>query len=73
MARQHLTMLHKGLAEHLEYNKHEVKMERKNPDKISVRLIAFFGCQQQLEIHSIVYMYSISVAACNQGRVCDGV
>lgn len=43
-------VLQNTLKSRLVHNKHEVKMERKNPDKISVRLRAFFGCQRQLEI-----------------------
>lgn len=56
IVRREQTMLQKKktlqgtLKGRLVYNKHEVKMEQKNHDKISVRLRVFFGCQQQLEI-----------------------
>ncbi len=45
----------------LVYNKHEVKMERKNPDKISTRLRAFFGCQQQLEIQCTLLAEQLAI------------
>lgn len=64
-ARQQQMMLKKAFQDTLKgalvYNKHEVKMERKNPDKISIRLRAFFGCQQPLEIQCTLLAEQLAI------------
>lgn len=61
---QHM-MLQKALLWDLERqagnNKREVKMEWKNHDKISIRLSAFFGCQQQLDIQCTLLAEQLAI------------
>lgn len=43
------------------YDKHEVRMEQKNPDKISTRLRAFLGCQRQLGLQCTLLAEQLAI------------
>lgn len=65
LARQQQKMLRKAsqgaFKGRLVYNKQVVKMEWKNPDKISIRLRAFFRCQQQLEVQCTLLAEQLAI------------
>lgn len=49
------------LKSRLVYNKHEVKTERKNYDKISIKLRALLDCQRQLEIQCTLLAEQLAI------------